>query len=314
MIARSNIKVRNYSGSILILRLVVFDVSEITSDRLDIQLAPGCVYYIPVQFVACVRTLSMALRRFSDDDSESANWSSAVNISELIGNTCNVNFQNEMFFLSATSLQLINTMTVTSDTDLQSLLFDHTIDIIAGVNVINALPYAIEIKTRIPISFSPNLSSADITGELVDANGDMSMKSKGHKNAVYVVYPGSKYLLPINYNKLAKVNIRINSYSVETVNNSQKNNNSTLWSELFDLKHIFSKDSHDAETLYTKYLPCVGFAGSNPNVKCSILLSKQSVNDALSDTNSPAAPTMLIYTDIWVQNNSAIPLKYKFYR
>lgn len=296
----------------MILRLVVTDVSEITSDRLDVHIAPRCVYYIPVQFVACIKSLSMSLRRASDDNSEYANWSSAVNISELIGNTCPVNFENEMFFLSATSLQLINTMTVTANYDVKSLLFDHTIDIIAGVNVINALPYAIEIKTRIPADFSLNQYSRSSTGELAEINGDVSIKSKGLKNAVYIVYPGSKYLLPINYNKLAKVNIRISSNPQESFRKSP--DNSILWSESLDLRHIFSKDSHDAETLYKKYLPCIGFAGSSSNVKCSILLSKQSVNDALSDTNSPAAPTMLIYADIWVQNNSTIPLKYKFYR
>jgi hypothetical protein len=295
LIARSNVKLRNFTDHALWVRLQVRDAAQHSGrceapPLLDTLVARGEVFYLPLRCVAYIDSLQLSLKKADATATpEYQKWSNLVNVASLLLHEKKPKLKEEEsspYFYSAHSFHMLNTMAVSGS---NQVLYDHMIDVMSGIRVINALPYCIALRTK---------SWTTMDSFNGDEQGDTSAA-----NRVYIIRPGDKFWLPVVNNKLVRV--RLNIFS-EGRSGSGPRPGPKQWSEALDLHALDS----GLQSQHSLTLPCA--AGMNC-VRCNVLLTED-LASIDSNTDVPTCQTMYVYSDIWVQNNSSIPLRYKFGR
>lgn len=267
------------------IRLLIEDLTENNSSRVDTMIAVNDVFYLPLQYVSFLGSLQLSLKQ-AGENIDFMNWMNLVNVEQLLLHQSRAQqkyAENSPFFYSAHSFHMLNTMAVCGT---NYPLYDHTIDIISGVRVINALPYTIALKTRV-----------DVGG----ANTSNLQQTASHH--VFVAKPGEMFWLPVVNNK--QVKLRLN---IHTVSASKK-----LTDKNFGASHLkWSEIVSFNTTIMNSEIPVVLPSSAHmASIRCTLMLTKD-LASLDSGTDIHTAPAMYIYSEIWVQNNSSIPLRYKF--
>lgn len=175
---------------------------------------------------------------------------------------------------------------------------DYLIEIISGIRIVNALPYKLEIK----------------------CNESMNAKTNSLSKVNLKLQPGKCALLPM-IKVQSKFQIRIiekkksfidSDGEVEEPISSPKSKSIrshtklAIWSDLIDLKDVFHSGQMNITEEEIK-LPCE----FHPNLKVKLRKIRDS---SIGESFAPrytSTPTIEIYTDFWIQNNSGIRLSYR---
>lgn len=282
---RSNVKIRNFTDRVMWVRLLIEDLTEQNSSRLDTVIGINDVFFLPLRYVSYLNSLQLSLKP-ATESADIVKWSNSVNVKSLLSHLGKLQGNNDdsPFLYSAHSFHMLNAMAVSR---FNCPLFDHTIDIISGIRVINALPYKIALKSKVwnSIDFSE-------TGQTLNFNS-------GGSHYVYLIQAGDSFWLPLTSRKRINVRLKINSKKIAGNRKSPSN-----WSNSID----FIVGDEDSEIALS--LP---HSDNENSIHCNVLLTNDlSALDNSSDIHT--APALYIYSDIWVQNNSSIPLRYKFGR
>lgn len=284
LIARSNFKVRNFSGASV---QVMFSLD---ATSYTVELKDSEVHHIPIEYAAYIKRINMSIKLTVND----SKWSMSSNLIDLLRRGSNCNIEKDRFFLSTSRYHIFNSYSANRK---NIALYDNTIDIISGVHMVNALPYPIEVKLK--------LNTMDGSPVLI--------KDSSERTQAMVVYPGKRQMVPIMYDRPSKLKFRIvdplkKLYSVSHSTGFDEANSSAGWSDSVDVRSLIGKCDDIAATV-TRDIPN---QVNLQKVKCHITVTLDSVESNMGEDDSPVAPTLVIYSDIWVQNNSTVSLKYKF--
>ena len=268
------------------IRLLIEDLTENNSSRVDTLIGVNDVFYLPLQYVSFLGSLQLSLKQ-AGDNIDLTNWMNLVNVEQLLLHQSRAQqkyAENSPFFYSAHSFHMLNTMAVCGT---NYPLYDHTIDIISGVRVINALPYTIALKIRVDVA-------------QIDSSSQQKQNASHH---VFVAKPGDMFWLPALNNKQVRLRLNIHTMSASKKLADKSFGASQLkWSEIVS----FNTTRMDSE------IPLIIPSSVHmESIRCTLLLTKD-LASLDSGTDIHTAPAMYIYSEIWVQNNSSIPLRYKF--
>jgi hypothetical protein len=169
---------------------------------------------------------------------------------------------------------------------------DYLIEIVSGIRILNALPYHVEVKCN-------------------ETNG---AKSHSLSPRIIRLNPGRCTLVPM---------IRVGSvFALRVIGKpkalTEEDDGSVLkrkhlrpvpwveWSSSIDLKDVFHSNASNV-TEETIDIPCKFF----PNLKVKLRKIRDPSKDESFAKRYTSTPTVEIYTDIWIQNNSGIHLAYR---
>jgi hypothetical protein len=256
-----------------------------------IELKDSEVHHIPIEYAAYIKRLSMSIKLAVND----SKWSMSSNLIDLLKVGSNDSLEKDRFFLSTSRYHIFNSYSVNRK---NIALYDNTIDIISGVHMVNALPYPIELKLKM------------YTSDEVPSHSDATDMAQ-----IMSVYPGKRQMIPIMYDRPSKIKFRIvdpmkKLYSAPSPAGHDDAQVPVSWSDSVDVRSLVRKCNEIASTV-TRDIPN---QVNLQKVKCNITVTVDSVESNIREDDSPVAPKIVIYSDIWVQNNSTVALKYKFAR
>lgn len=169
-------------------------------------------------------------------------------------------------------------------------MIDYLVEVVNGLQVLNALPYMIQVKC------SEEMDVLD-TPKAVDK--------------IINIHPGKLKLLKIGYYESTNVNL---SFRIITDDlNYDMSYSSEMWSTPVYVSKYFAKGARNI-TFGSLEFPN---PSTRPNSLSSVAVtvrtikdpSKEYSDDAVSHTS---APIIEFYADAWIQNNSSYDLSYKF--
>jgi hypothetical protein len=199
-----------------------------------------------------------------------------------------------------------------SDTKTQRYLMDHVIEVSSGFTLVNALPYWVEVKYFLPREGSAQASGMALREERLSLG------------------TGQEAVLPISmqFPDTCAIRMRIvssSSSSSSTNGFGQRNRPSSTaptaarrrashsgedekWSDEILLSDIFNErhaNSVEADVVIPTYY-------SNAVTEMKVLKIRDARKENLRYVGQRASTAMVIvYVDVWIQNNSGIPLAYK---
>ena len=278
-LARSNVRFRNMTGSALCLRADSLDGfhDESKFDILNFE-----VKGLPLPLIT-QKELSFALQNTD------GSWTKAVSLLGLIG--CD----SRRLMIGGYLLYIESTRHYHEKDNVE--MYDYLIEIVSGVRLVNALPYRIEIKYT---------QEKDADQSWIK----MSSNALNKKTLRVKIESGEEHLIPVslqNINDL-QLSFRLDSFAKE---NHATVTTKLRFSEPIDLTDFFDKNSPNitVEDVQVHY----------PNIDASCFFKRsirvRKVRDSSKEevySSYLSTPTIEFHADLWVQNNSGIPLFYKF--
>lgn len=277
--ARSNIQFKNLSGGDFKIRATAKSQEfsmPLEIDMLDLQSRGLPIYMITDRKLS----ISVFNEKFQM-------WSDEVLLLDLIDSNvkrhqigCNI------FFFGKERIE---------DPVDKRFIFDYTIEIVSGLKLVNSLPYRIEVQYLEKISRRPE-------------NGELAIVKSAPSRPI-ALNAGQETLLPIGLqiHMASTISIRIVG---QRSKKSPRTTAKTKWSGPIQLNDIF-KGGVSNVTDEDMTVPCTFTRSLQTTVRVRKIRdpSKEDVNSKYSST-----PTVEVYTDLWIQNNSGVPLWYKVKR
>ena len=273
-VARSNVRIRNMTGNTLGVRI---DTADSEYDENVIHLENFEVNYLPLPLIN-EKELKLALHN-SD-----GSWTKSIPFVDLV--QCEGGR-----FISGGYLLYVESQKYCGNKD-KLEIYDHFVEIVSGIRLVNALPYRVEVR------YSQEKDSDQSWIKM----GSHPLSSKSCRVAVEC---GEETLIPVSLNRLEdlKLSFRLGSFT--------KNNDFNVkFSESIHFLNFFDKDSPNITTedvnvhLFNK-------EGSH-SFKRPIRVRK--IRDSSKDSLHSrylSTPTVELISDLWIQNNSGIPLVYR---
>jgi hypothetical protein len=274
--ARSNIQFKNLSGGSFKLRATARSQEfslPLEVDMLDLE--SRC---LPLHMITDRKlTISVYNEKFQM-------WSDEVLLLDLIDSNvkrhqigCNV------FFFGKERIE---------DPVDKRFIFDYNIEIVSGLKLVNALPYRIEVQYMEKISRRPE-------------NGELAMIKTAPSRPIGL-NAGQETLLPIGLqiHMASTISIRIVG---QRDKKTRRSTAKTKWSRAIELNDLFKLGVANI-TDENLVIPCTFTSSLQTSVRIRKIRdpSKEDVNSKYSST-----PTVEVFTDLWIQNNSGVPMWYK---
>lgn len=278
-LARSNVRIRNMTGHTLSLRS---DTPHHYQDENNISLLNFEVRGLPLPLIT-KKELSFALQH------EDGSWTKTVSLLGLIG--C----ESRRMMVGGFLLYIESTRHFDEKDKVE--MYDYLIEIVSGIRLVNALPYRVEVK------YTQEKDAEQLWKK-------MSSNSLPRKTFRVRIESGDEHLIPVNLQNIEhlQLSFRLNSFAEEEQTSA---NSKIKFSEAIDLTSFF--DNHfpniTSEDVHVHY----------PNADASCLFKRsvrvRKVRDSSKESvhsDYLSTPTIEFISDLWVQNNSGIPLFYKF--
>ena len=275
--ARSNVQFKNLTGGIC--RLKIIAKSQETAFGHEIEIPDLESRCLPISMINDPRlSLSVYNARFHM-------WSKEAPLLDLIND-------NVKKYEIGCSVLFFGKERIEDPTD-KRFIFDYNIDIVSGLKLVNSLPYRIEVKYEEHITKRPE-------------SGDMTIMTTVPTKPVGI-NAGQETLLPIGLqiHMLSTISIRI--VGTHDKRSSKRLAAKTKWSHPVELHDLF-KHKVSNVTDEEIVVPCTFTRSLQSKVRLRKIRdpSKEDINSEYSTT-----PLIEVYTDLWIQNNSGVPLWYK---
>lgn len=281
-LARSNVRIRNMTGNTLCLRADSPEFDMVDEER-NFELHNFEVKGLPLPLINR-KELSFA---FQNSD---GNWTKTVPLLGLIG--C----ESRRVMMGGFLLYIESTRHFHEKDNVE--MYDYLIDIVSGIRLVNALPYRVEVKYT---------QEKDVDHQ---SWIKMSSNTMNKKTLRIKIESGEEQLIPVSLQNISdlQLSFRLDSFTKE----DQSSIASKLkFSDPIDLVDFFDKNTPNitAEDVHVHY----------PNADASMFFKRSIRVRKVRDSSKESAyskylstPTIEFYSDLWVQNNSGIPLFYKF--
>jgi hypothetical protein len=279
--SRSNIQFKNTAGQPISLRFTSrskqhLDPVEVSIKDLDIQ-------GLSVE-LACDPELCIS---FKHGNLPGQDWSTELLVRELLSDRKHVHHDTTTTLVLIVSHDVLKNKADEVD--------DYLIEIVSGIRIVNALPYHVEVKCN----ETQGAKSHSLSPKIIRLN-------PGRCTLVPMIRVGSVFALrvigkpragsPEEEDEVSSVFKRKFSRPVDWVE----------WSSSIDLRDVFHVNASNVNE-ETIDIPCKFF----PNLKVKLRKIRDPSKDESFAKRYTSTPTIEIYTDIWIQNNSGIHLAYR---
>jgi hypothetical protein len=281
-LARSNVRIRNMTGHSLSLRA---DSPHGHEEESDFEIKNFEVKGLPLLLIN-QHELSFALRKNGD-----GNWTKTVSLLGLIG--C----QSRRMMIGDFLLYIESTRHFDDKDKVE--MYDYLVEVVSGIRLVNALPYRIEVK---------------YTQAKDEEHSWMKMTSPTVNKKLFriSIESGDEQLIPVSLQNMdhLKITFRLDSFNKE----SHSKNNATSnfkFSDPLDLA-VFSDKSMPN---ITSEDVCVHYPNEDASCFFKRFIRVRKIRDASKESvhsKYVSTPTIEFHSDLWIQNNSGIPLFYRF--
>lgn len=276
-VARSNLRIQNNTGIDLSLR------ADCPGNRCDessfvIRNLDGIGLPLPL-----IDQQDLALSLLNSDGS----WTKSITLLDLIG--C----ESRRMMIGGYLVYVESTRHYHEKDKME--IFDYTIEIVCGIRLVNVLPYRVEVRYS---------QDKDHTW--------MKMSSSNDEKAYRIkIESGDEHLLPINLQDIDNVKFSFRLDSSSIIDSGTTAISKLKFSESIRLIGLFDDDMPNITT------EDVGIHFLNPDSTESFrrIIRVKKIRDASKESSYSeytSTPTLELHADLWIQNNSGIPLFFKF--
>ena len=273
--ARSNIQFKNLTGGAYRIRAM----SQGTAQPLEMELPDLESRCLPINMINEPRL------RVSVFNSKTRMWSNDVPLLELINS-------NVKKYEIGCSVLFFGKERVEDPID-KRFIYDYHIEIVSGLKLVNSLPYRIEVKYIEQIYERPNAGEA--------------LLAKTAATKLVSLHAGQETLLPIGLqiHMTSTISFRVVGSRSKTANKGITSK--TKWSRPVELHDLFKHKLANV-TDEDLMVPCTFTRSMQSKVRLRKIRdpSKEDIQSKYSTT-----PVVEVFTDLWIQNNSGVPLWYK---
>lgn len=272
--ARSNIQFKNTAGQSISLKF--FSKSHIV-DPVELSIKDLDVQTLSIQ-LACVADLCIAFKHGSSKD-----WSSDYLLRDILYDRQHVHHETSTTLVLIVGHEILKNKMEQVD--------DFIVEIVSGIRIVNSLPYHIEVKCN----EMSGAKSHSLSPKLIRLQ-------PGRCALIPMIRAGSTFSLRllgkqrINTDEDDNIIQRKNSRPIEWIE----------WSNAVELRDVLNGNGSNV-TEETVEVPCKFF----PKLKVKLRKIRDPSKDESFVKRYTSTPTIEIYTDIWIQNNSGLRLTYR---